>query len=159
MSKGETKDGNSKFSNKYNCNYTKFNSSCGINSKNLNKKMLNEVLKSTYYKAIITDSIAKGNDGLAWGKDGFTVKYNYYTKNNIVAIYINIIENSSESFPGSGDGVNHFNYFYDINNDKELSFDDGVNKMGIKDYVIDGWPHGKILLIENGKLLKEYKEI
>ncbi len=125
----------------------------GTNAEKLNKKILNEIVPVTYSRAQYNDDV------IEYGKDGFTVKYDKVIKNNIIAIYVSIIENSGSEYQGTGDGIVRFNYFYDIKNDKELNFDDGVKKMGIEEYVIDNFLLGDLLLIENGKFLKEYKKI
>ena len=126
----------------------------GEGAQTLNKKILNQALAATYYTAAMMS-----NEDLEWGDNGFTVAYDYCEKNDVIAIYVNIVENSTAVFPGTGDGVTRFNFFYDVKADKELSFDEGVTKMDISDYVINKEYVGKLLIIENGIFLREYKAI
>ena len=95
----------------------------------LNDTILNEVLPRTYGHAVC--HAVMGNDCM---NKGSTVDYNYIIKNNIVAIYIySSVPDGAKAMPASGGGLFHYNYFYDITNDKTLSLGEAAEKMNITD--------------------------
>ena len=102
----------------------------GKNSKNiskLNDTILNEVLPSTY--GHVACHTILDNECM---NEGSTVDYRYIIKNNVVAIYVySSAPNGAKAVPATGDGLFKYNYFYDIKNDKILTFDEAAIKMGI----------------------------
>ncbi len=102
----------------------------GKNSKNiskLNDTILNEVLPSTY--GHVACHAILDNECM---NEGSTVDYRYIIKNNVVAIYVySSVPNGAKAVPATGDGLFKYNYFYDIKNDKILTFDEAAIKMGI----------------------------
>lgn len=107
------------------------------NVEKLNKQMAEEILKDTYGGAV---QLARGSD---YGKDGFTTNYEFVEKNGVIAIYATTKSNN-EGYPGSGDGVKRYNYFYDTKNDKILTLVEALplmgygsadlNKLGVSDF-------------------------
>lgn len=99
----------------------------GSNSITLNKQIASEVLKSTYSYV----NYLANDDFSGYGKDGATVVYDTIIKNDIVAIYIESKTiDTGVGYPGSGDGVSRFNYFYNIKHDEEMSLDEALPMLG-----------------------------
>lgn len=94
------------------------------NLEKLNKQMAEDILKDAYGGAV-----ALAGDFGDYGKDGFTTDYEYVEKNNIIAIYATTRANGGK-YPGSGDGVKRYNYFYDIKNDKVLTLVEALLLLG-----------------------------
>lgn len=88
----------------------------------LNEKMIEEVVKDTYgYAAELS------NNGC---ENGVEVKYDYLIKDNIIAIYIVGNEGNVCGLAQSGDGVDEYNYFYNLDTDKELTLIEALPLLG-----------------------------
>ncbi len=57
-------------------------------------------------------------------------EYSYIIKNGVAFIYVNI---AYDTWPASGDGKFNLNFFYDVDNNKELTLAEAAKAMEIKD--------------------------
>lgn len=94
--------------------------------KELNQKILNEVLPITYRDvvshAILSESLDKGS----------AYDYKYIIKDNILVIdiYSSVPEGGS-IVPASGGGLQEFSYYYDVVNDKILTLSEAASKLSL----------------------------
>ena len=112
--------------------------------KELNQKILNEVLPKTYTDIVMHAQVSESLD------KGSTCEYKYIIKNNILVLYIyTSIPEGGTGIPASGDGINS-SYFYDIEHDKILTQSEAANKLSLS---LSG------LTTRNGEQIKSYSEL
>lgn len=89
-------------------------------AKEFNQKIIVDILANGFnHHKIFIDLL---ND-INWEYyEGTVITYDYEIKNNIIALYINIVDkDGSSEWPASGNPEVKTNYFYDIKNDKEIT--------------------------------------
>lgn len=95
------------------------------NAKKLNKQMSEEILKDTYRCAATIETYGEYDD---FGSKDYIIDYEYIIKNNIIVIYAT--NTYGDLRMGSGDGVYRYNYFYDIEKDRILSWGEALPLIG-----------------------------
>lgn len=113
--------------------------------KELNQKILNEVLPITYRDvvshAILSESLDKGS----------AYDYKHIIKDNILVIHIysSVLEGGSVA-PTSDGGLQQFSYYYDVVDDKILTLSEAASKLSLS---LDG------LTTLDGSSINSYDEL
>lgn len=120
-----------------------------ITIENLNLKILNEVLPSTYIH--VAAHLASANTEYVFMDKGSTFDYSYVIKNDVLIIHIySTVPEGGTTLSASGDGLNSYSYYYDITNDKILSVSEVSDKLNLS---LDG------LKTSEGNSLTSYSEL